>query len=174
MSGLLTSLDPDSILLAIVWDSTGSYTPPGSPSTTTLNGITIWDARTENRLLFSSSLLDEDVVLFRDRASIGSRAFAQNIEFSNTLYFNNIEPSQGGAGTLQTNELTMTSGNTKNSNIGGTSADFFYVQVGSSAAPGGKKLLIGDGELSNPSRLRALGIVPSRDKNEHYSLVSLK
>lgn len=124
-------------------------------------------------MLLSSDLLDEDTILFRDRDSVGSRAFGREIEFSNTVYYDNIEPASGAAGVLKANELEMTAGNLRQSNLEGTTAEFFYVQVGADGS-GGKKLLIGDGELSNPSRLRHLNIAPSRDKNEHYSLVKLE
>lgn len=127
-------------------------------------------------MVLSSNLLNADTILFRDRPSVGDNAFGFNFEFSQNLYFNNIEPSDGGTGTLSANQLIMTDGNLKKTNISGTTSQDFWVGVdpNEGVTPTGKKLVVSDGALSNPSELRVHGISGTKDKDEHYSLVTFR
>jgi hypothetical protein len=71
-------------------------------------------------------------------------------------------------------QLSMSSDNEQNSNLAGTSAETFYVQVGSSENPNGVPLAVSDGDLTSPSNIRVWDINPTRNKDENYSSVTFK
>lgn len=52
-----------------------------SYDTTSSGDYRVTDLRKDTRLLFSTNLIDDNIVLFKDRPSTGTNKFNQNIEF---------------------------------------------------------------------------------------------
>jgi len=167
------ALPPNQILLGIVWNDSGTFSGIEDFPIISSGNYRIADLREESRLLLNSNLLSDKIFLYKDRPSVGSNSFSHNIEFSGDLYFNEIKPSSSGEGIIRSNSIQMESGNLRKTNIEGTTAQDFYVRVGSGGT-GGRKLIISDGALTTPENLRVFEITPSNDRLSKTSLVTIK
>lgn len=178
ITGTLTAfkdgLEDTQILLGVLWDSAGTFVGPTDYPIIESGTFRIADMREESRMLLSESLISDKKVLYRDRPSTGDNAFNQDIEFSTELTFNKITASTDGEGVVAPKGISMLEGFEKSTNLEGTSAANFYVDVGSADNPGGRNLIISDGALTSPSNIRVSSINSTKDKDEHYSLVTFR
>jgi hypothetical protein len=176
LAAVKSSLSTDQIIVAAVWDSTGTFDASAaglsSYDTTTSGDYRVADLRKDTRLLLSTSIFDEGAFFFKDRDNSGNNGVSGKVDFNGGVGFRTLLPVSGVSdseittATLNLDTLTFTSGNEQSTNLQGTTASVFYID--------GKPAVTGDGSLTTPSNLRIYDITPSPNHEEKNSLVSFK
>lgn len=133
---------------------TGSWVRDG---VTAVSGVI--DLRPSYSLKIDPNVLDDEVILFRDRASTGANAFSQNIEFSGTA----------------THSGPVVFSDTANLNLPGVSNTSFKVGVGTLGGGAGVNVLT-EGDLPTvPKNFRISDVNPyDKDHQAKVSEVELK
>lgn len=189
-----SSLTSEQVLIGVVWNSSGSWdggtaqTSISSYPTTSYSTYRVADLREDEQMLFSSNLLSDSTVLFKDRPSTGTNAFSQDIEFSADLDISGTQTFSSGIDyviTPSSNIVTFDSSTGEHIRLyqengeSRTRVSYAYlddikVNTGTVGSPIWSDIKTIGVTPNTPTNLRIYDIYPTEDPNERKGYIEVK